>query len=196
VTVPVDTIWKAKLIWLEQLQNTGSPEGPKKGNLLFIQKTFEGGSGLDILFSSGITSEAMASSSLTEDIRNVQSTIDDRFKSAFSPQPPFQDERHVTFSQYILSNLMGGIGYFRGTSRVDSSFAPEYAENDPDFWGKAAAARSRAVVQEEGPYQLFTSVPSRPFFPRDFCGMKAFISKLSWTGTWILPWKSSLVGLI
>lgn len=166
VTVPVDTIWQAKSIWLEQLQNTGSPDGPRKGNLLFIQKTFEGGSDLDILFSSGINSKAMASTSLTEDIQNVQSTFDDSFNSAFSPQPPFQDERHVTFSQYPLSNLMGGIGYFHGTSIVDKSSAPEYAETDLDFWGKAATARSRAIVQEEGPFQLFTSVPSRPFFPR------------------------------
>lgn len=90
VTVPVDTIWQAKSIWLEHLQDTGLPDGPKKGNLLFIQKTFEGGSDLDILFSSGTTSKAMASTSLTEDIRNMQSTFDDRFYSAFLPQPPFQ----------------------------------------------------------------------------------------------------------
>lgn len=174
VTVPVDTIWQAKSIWLEHLQDTGSPDGPWKGNPLFIQKTFEGGSDLDILFSSGTTSKAMASTGLTEDIRNMQSTFDNRFHSAFLPQPPFQNERHVTFSQYLLSNLMGGIGYFQGTSVVDKSSAPEYAETDLDFWEKAATARSRATVQEEGPYQLFTSVPSRPFFPGGFLWEEGF----------------------
>jgi len=179
VTVPVDTIWQAKSIWMEQLQDTGSPDGlsadsPGKGNLHFVQKTFEGGCDWDIMFSPGTISEDVAITSLTEDIQDVQSTFDDRFNSAFSPQRPFQDERHITFSQYLLSNLMGGIGYFHGTSIVDTSSAPEYAETDLDFWGKAATARSRAVVQEEGPYQLFTSVPSRPFFPRGFLWDEGF----------------------
>jgi len=179
VTVPVDTIWQAKSIWMEQLQDTGSPHGliadsPGKGNLHFVQKTFEGGSDFNILFSSGTTIEAMTSTSLTEDIQILQSAFDDRFESGFSPQPPFQDERHVTFSRYLLSNLMGGIGYFHGTSIVDSSSASEYAETDLNFWEKAATARSRTVVYEEGPYQLFTSVPSRPFFPRGFLWDEGF----------------------
>ena len=174
VTVPVDTIWQAKSIWLEQLQKTGSPDGPRKGNLLSIQKTFEGGSDFDISVSPGTTLKAIASIGLTEDIQSVQSSFDDRFNSVFLPQPPFQDERHIKFSQYLFSNLMGGVGYFHATSIVDRSSAPEYAETDLDFCKKAATARSRVTVREKGPFQLFTSVPSRPFSPRGFLWDEGF----------------------
>ena len=69
---------------------------------------------------------------------------------------------------------MGGIGYFYGTRKVDVSSAPEYAETDRDFWEKAASARSGAVVEEQGPYELFSAVPSRPFFPRGFLWDEGF----------------------
>lgn len=181
LTVPTETIWEAKSIFADQLKGSNSREGmvadnPGEGNLHFVQKNFEGGFELDVLFSSDSTSAALTSSSLTEGIQEALSTFSKRFQSVYSLQAPFQDEQYVKFSQSLLSNLMGGIGYFYGTSKVDVSSAPEYAENDQNIGENAAPARLRAaaVVEEQGPYQLFTAVPSRPFFPRGFLWDEGF----------------------
>lgn len=82
----------------------------------------------------------------------------------------------------MLSNLIGGIGYFHGTDVVDRSAAPEYDEENEGFWEETAEARARAHAVLEGPKQLFTSVPSRPFFPRGFLWDEGFhlIPVLEW----------------
>ena len=75
----------------------------------------------------------------------------------------------------MFSNLVGGIGYFHGDSVVDRSYAPEYDEENEGFWEENAAARARQDgMRVEGPSGLFTSVPSRPFFPRGFLWDEGF----------------------
>jgi mannosyl-oligosaccharide glucosidase len=80
----------------------------------------------------------------------------------------------MTFSQHTLSNLLGGLGYFYGRSKVDESHAPEYEEKEQKFWDKAAEARHRAEAKSKGPYELFTHVPSRAAFPRGFLWDEGF----------------------
>ena len=179
LTVPADTIWRAKSIFTDQLKGSDAREGmvadnPGEGNLHFVQKSFESGFEFDVLFSSDSISEAMTSGFLTEGIQDALSTFNQRFQAVYSPQAPFQEEQYIKFSQSLLSNLMGGIGYFYGTSKVDVSSAPEYAETDQNFWEQAASAQSRAVVEEQGPHQLFSAIPSRPFFPRGFLWDEGF----------------------
>ena len=179
LTVPADIIWQAKSIFTNEIKGSDSHEGmvadtPGEGNLHFVQKSFEGAFEFDVLFSSDSIPDPMTSSSLTEGIQDASSTFSNRFESVYSPQAPFQDEQHIRFSQSLVSNLMGGLGYFHGTSKVDISSAPEYAETDHHFWEKAALARSRGIVEEQGPYQLFSAVPSRPFFPRGFLWDEGF----------------------
>lgn len=179
LNIPVDTIWQAKSIFINQLKGSISHEGmvannPGKGNLHFVQKNFEGGFEFDVLFSPDPVFEAMTSESLTGGIHDALSTFTERFQSLYSPQAPFQDAQYIKFTQSLLSNLMGGIGYFYGTSKVDISSAPEYSETDQDFWEKATSAQSSAVVEEQGPFQLFSAVPSRPFFPRGFLWDEGF----------------------
>jgi len=191
LTFPADTIWQAKSIFINQLKGSDSYEGmiadnPGEGNLHFVQKSFEGRFEFDVLFSSDSISGAITSIFLTEGIEDALSTFSKRFQSVYSPQAPFQDEQHIRFSQSLLSNAMGGIGYFYGTSKVDVSSAPEYAETDQNFWAKAASARLRAVVEEQGPYQLFSAVPSRPFFPRGFLWDEGFHLQI------ILDWDMDL----
>lgn len=75
----------------------------------------------------------------------------------------------------MLSNLLGGIGYFYGDAVVDRSYAPEYEEENEGFWEETAEARGRPGVHKlEGPSELYTSIPSRPFFPRGFLWDEGF----------------------
>jgi mannosyl-oligosaccharide glucosidase len=74
----------------------------------------------------------------------------------------------------MFSNLVGGIGYFYGSGLVDRSEAPEYDEENEGFWEEAAEARSRVQPTEEDRQELFTSIPSRPFFPRGFLWDEGF----------------------
>ena len=75
----------------------------------------------------------------------------------------------------MFSNLVGGIGYFYGDSVVDKSYSPEYEEENEGFWQETAEARMRqGSVRLEAPSELFTSIPSRPFFPRGFLWDEGF----------------------
>ncbi|KAK5187999.1 Processing alpha glucosidase I, partial [Cryomyces antarcticus] len=141
---------------------------PGQGNLHMIQKVFEGAFEFDILFSSGSAPKAVTSEDLTTKITSVTTAFSERFVKIFTPSTPFNKAKYDGFSKSLFSNLIGGIGYFYGDSVVDRSYAPEYEEENEGFWQEAAEARARNQQKLEGPYELFTSIPSRPFFPRGF----------------------------
>lgn len=175
--VPEDIVWQAKSIFGEQLKANPSRVGivsddPGGGNLHFIQGTFQGNFEFDVLFSSDLNT--MTSALLTDGVQQATSAFDKRFQSVYAPKSPFQDEHHIKFTQSLLSNLMGGIGYFSGRIKVDTSSAPEDVDTSPDAWKKRVSAQSKDFLEEQGPFQLFSSVPSRPFFPRGFLWDEGF----------------------
>lgn len=147
---------------------------PSHGNIHMVQKVFEGAFEFDVIFSSGSAPTKITSQDLTQQIESVTSGFSTRFASIFKPQTPFVKERYEEFSKSLFSNLIGGIGYFFGDSRVDRSYDTAYEEDNEGFWEDAAEARGRNPAELEGPSELFTSIPSRPFFPRGFLWDEGF----------------------
>ncbi|KAK6541770.1 Processing alpha glucosidase I [Orbilia ellipsospora] len=141
------------------------------GNVHMVQRIFEGSFEFDILFSSDSAPKPITSEILTQRIKENEETFGARFDKTFKRYAPFNTEKYEKFSRDLFSNLLGGIGFFHGTSLVDRS---EYPEDEEGFWEAAKANRERGLGQEEGPTTLFTSIPSRPFFPRGFLWDEGF----------------------
>lgn len=115
-----------------------------------------------------------AAEDLTQELEAATTAFSKRYHKLMEPQAPFNSEKYEEFSKSLFSNLAGGIGYFYGDARVDRSYAPEYDEENEGFWEETADARARNGAELEGPYELFTSIPSRPFFPRGFLWDEGF----------------------
>ncbi|KAI1633582.1 glycoside hydrolase [Biscogniauxia mediterranea] len=194
LVLPEEHQWQAKQVVFQQLkagvdgiikdfgpENAPPPwqvyqllNQPGTGNVHMIQKVFEGPFEFDILFSSGSAGKDITSEDLTREIKSTTESFNARFSDVFAPQVPFKADKYRKFGRSMLSNLAGGIGYFYGQHVVDRSYAPEYEEENEGFWEETAEARGRRQEQLEGPYELFTSIPSRPFFPRGFLWDEGF----------------------
>ncbi|KAL6831078.1 glycoside hydrolase family 63 protein [Trichoderma sp. SZMC 28015] len=138
------------------------------GNVHLIQKVFEGSFEFDVIFSSASAGKQLTSQDVTREIKETSEAFAQRFSSVFDLKAPYNTDKYQKFGKSMFSNLIGGIGYFQGHQLIDRSYADEYEEENEGFWDDTAEARARKAQQLEGPYELFTSVPSRPFFPRGF----------------------------
>ena len=194
IQIPQDALWQSKMIalssmkrtvdgYLEQYTQENMPpacqiytvqQSPGTGNIHLVQKVFEGAFEFDILYSSSSSSEHMTSEKLTEKVESATKSFSERFAQILKPKAPFTKIQFERFSKSLFSNLLGGIGYFHGDAVIDRSYAPEYEEENEGFWEETAEARSRNEQKLEGPYELFTSIPSRPFFPRGFLWDEGF----------------------
>lgn len=88
-----------------------------------------------------ITANAFLAATLDEGIAAFSTSFNQRFDEIFPvPDSPKRDALEA-FSQAITSNLLGGIGYFYGTSIVDPNFsydwdddsAPSESDDDSGF---------------------------------------------------------------
>lgn len=194
VQVPEEALWQAKTIAFSSMKTTidsyvekYSAEAmpppwqtytlqnkPGQGNLHMIQKVFQGAFEFDVLFSSGSAPKPLTSNDLTSRIESVSEDFSEKYAASLKPQTPFSGPEYLKFSKSMFSNLIGGIGYFYGDEVVDRSYAPEYEEENEGFWEESAEARARNQQKIEGPYELFSSIPSRPFFPRGFLWDEGF----------------------
>ena len=111
---------------------------------------------------------------VTKAIKKATDSFAKRFSQLLTPNAPFSDPKFEAFSRSMFSNLIGGIGYFYGDQLIDVSYAPEFEEDNEGFWEETQEARNRGNVELKGPYELFTSIPSRPFFPRGFLWDEGF----------------------
>ena len=167
MTIHQDTIWQAKHIFLNRLDDNDEDEvllvdSPGEGNLHFVQMVFHGDFEVNADFSPVPDSRDDVSMEPSKRLQDTMAIFYDRFQAVYSPQRPFRDEQHNVFSQYLLANLMGGIGYFHGMGKVHTASPQKTKRDDLD------SVKEEASVQEKGPFSLFSAVPSRPFFPRGF----------------------------
>lgn len=194
VSFPEEQLWQAKGIFFTQLkaevdaaleqygkENISPPaqlftikHKPGQGNGHLVQKVFAGAFEFDVLFSSGSAPESLTSDILTQEINDASAAFSETFDELLPPQAPFNSPKYSKFSKAMLSNLIGGIGYFHGDDVVDRSANPAYEEENEGFWEETAAARAAVQPVTEGPKDLFTCVPSRPFFPRGFLWDEGF----------------------
>ena len=86
----------------------------------------------------------------------------ERFSRTFDLSDTFSYSQ-VSFAQDITANMLGGVGYFAGSSIVDRSFAHEWDDVDED-----GGAGRKAEPELTEPTELLTATPSRSFFPRGF----------------------------
>jgi mannosyl-oligosaccharide glucosidase len=194
MVIPEEYLWQAKLIVFRQLkagvdvvvekydqehlppaaQVYQLSNSPGEGNAHTVEKIFEGPFEFDVYFSSGSAGKDVTAEDLTREIKQTSERFNERFSSVFALKAPFTAEKYKKFAKSMFSNLIGGIGYFYGDAVVDRSYAPEYDEENEGFWEETAQARARKAEENEGPFELFSSIPSRPFFPRGFLWDEGF----------------------
>jgi len=99
-----------------------------------------------------------------------------RFQSTFPIPPSYNPPKTKaleSFSKDITANILGGIGYFYGTSIVDKGFAHEWDQDDDFDFAARKGGDDDDEQEKEGarltePKALLTATPSRSFFPRGF----------------------------
>ncbi|CAI1997081.1 hypothetical protein SEUBUCD646_0G02370 [Saccharomyces eubayanus] len=138
------------------------------GNFHYVQKTFdlskEGGFEFDTTYNKLETTQSISTrEQITELITWSLNEINARFDKKFNFEQgsdligSVDDKRK--FALETLSNLLGGIGYFHGKQLID---------RETEFDESQFAEIKLLNAKEEGPFDLFTSIPSRGFFPRGF----------------------------
>ncbi|KAJ6201774.1 glycoside hydrolase [Bipolaris maydis] len=178
LNVTEDRLWQAKSTFLDtlkdQTKDQKEPEptdivihnAPGAGNLHFVQMVLHGEFEFDILYSTETAKRTMTSASLTTDLEKAMQTFSKNFLSVFNPTPPFKTFEHLSFSKSVFSDLLGGLGYFTGSSKVVTAKKAIYAETTANFWEKSADANKHTTPETKGPYELLTHTPSRATFPR------------------------------
>lgn len=126
-------------------------------NLYIQQWTFQLPFEMDVVFeSASFTSrtQRLWGNIFTDAFKKFSDSFDKKFEERFPLKSKNFREEEQEFAQAALSNMVGGIGYFYGKSRVVS----RYFKKPVEYWESA----------------LYTAVPSRPFFPRGFLWDEGF----------------------
>lgn len=187
LTVPDDNVWRARDIFMTMLQESVQQLIEKfgtidsippqnlfilrdlqdfEGNLHFVQKIYQGACEFDIIFNNALTpvTEKITFDNLKSKIKQTIKEFDDKFDEKFQLVAPFTDKKYKKFAKEVLSGLLGGLSYFYGDHLVDR----ETVFDEDSFESYELQGKS------EGPFELFTLVPSRPFFPRGFLWDEGF----------------------
>ncbi|KAL1807328.1 hypothetical protein ACET3Z_030396 [Daucus carota] len=137
-------------------------------NILVFQMSSKISFTADIAFVSGTGSDnsrvkervrSLTGTSLTTQLNAKQDELDDKFKKFFSTSKKLKNES-MEVGKAAIGNLIGGIGYFYGQSKISLPTNTNHKLDDDVllYW----------------PAELYTAVPSRPFFPRGFLWDEGF----------------------
>ncbi|KAG9307496.1 hypothetical protein G9A89_017326 [Geosiphon pyriformis] len=133
-------------------------------NFFVFQKIVEAPFQFDIYFNSDSSPTNLDASRLTSGLESSSRDFDERFERTFGLLKKGFNIKQIRIAKLSLSNLIGGIGYFYGSSIVDRSYTSEVDEDEINFWDRVPEPEPRLTP----PAVLFTATPSRPFFPRGF----------------------------
>ncbi|KAK5047442.1 hypothetical protein LTR84_006538 [Exophiala bonariae] len=191
INVPSKNLWQTKAVFLQQLKARNIADGmlpnrPGEGNLHFVQMIFQGSNEIEVSFSSGHRNETVSPVPFSERVEDIYTDFKRQFALSYLPQRPFEDNHYIQLSQSLLSNLMGGIGFFYGSDRISINSTSDFTDTNDDFWMYASLGESQQMVQERTPRQLITAVPSRPSLPRGFLWDEGFHLEL------VLEWDMEL----
>uniref|UniRef100_A0A8D8LV22 Mannosyl-oligosaccharide glucosidase n=1 Tax=Cacopsylla melanoneura TaxID=428564 RepID=A0A8D8LV22_9HEMI len=112
---------------------------------------------MDVIYESeshGDRKQVLTGEVYSKELKVKKSGFDAKFETTFNLKDKGFSEQDVEDAKAIFSNLIGGIGYFYGSSRVKSVHTA-----DPVPYWKAP---------------LYSAVPSRSFFPRGFLWDEGF----------------------
>ena len=126
----------------------------------------------------------MSGKNLDAIIKKSADSFHERFKKTFNLEEKGYSKSYIQFAETLMSNLIGGIGYFTGHSIVDRGLLGFDSDQPLDFIQDAdfddffddggPSSKPVSDPKEEGPFSLFTATPSRPFFPRGFLWDEGF----------------------
>ncbi len=143
-------------------------------NLIVTQLTLKIPFEVDVIFESGsaVRQESLTGRVYSLELEKHKKIFNDRFENTFKLRSKGFAEEEIKFAKAALSNLIGGIGYFYGSSRVLS----EHTNAPVPYW-KAP---------------LYTAVPSRSFFPRGFLWDEGFHGLI--LASWDLDIELDIIG--
>ncbi|EGG02629.1 family 63 glycoside hydrolase [Melampsora larici-populina 98AG31] len=206
IQMPAGTVWKAKesiitainervhgLIDKYTKENLPDPaltlslpnEIRYGSNLYAVQKTYEAPFELEIFFD-GDGAPKLDSISLSAGLAAASEAFNDRFEKSFPKifSSEFTSDQQV-MAKEMLSSMIGGIGYFYGSSIVDRNFAHDYDDDGLLLTGHTEETESGQRTRDPQlteDRELFTATPSRSFFPRGFYWDEGF--HLALIGAW------------
>lgn len=155
-------------------------------NILVFQISAKLPSSLDIAFLSGTNLKSsrtvervdrLTGTTLTSQLKGKQEDFEEKYLRCFDINDKVDSEA-IAVGRAAIGNLLGGIGYFYGQSKISlpKGFKHKDGNKFLSYW----------------PAALFTAVPSRSFFPRGFLWDEGFHQLIIWR--WDIMISMDIVG--
>lgn len=137
-----------------------------EGNTHIVQKIYKGACEFDIIYNTlgADDSQLISFENIPNLIKSVNTKIKQKFNAHFHITSKPKSEQKL--ARELLSGLLGGLSYNYGDQLVDRETSLD--DEDLPVNGDGDVYLPKLIGKSEGPHELFTLVPSRPFFPRGF----------------------------